>query len=448
MTRKLLVISGVLGLAAAGAGLYLHLPSMTTALTGAYLAVLAGLAGWIGSRRNRFGADGLIYACAATLVAGPALGLAAALAAMSGLGKMERKGEPFERALGDAALLISSVALAGLVGQMVPAGSSLLPVQMLAVGAALLAVWHIGGTVLVAAREAVAPVVAIRSRIAVAGTAGAAVAYALGYFVAGQLNGTAGYLLAPLLLAYVATVSVMRRNQEERGEALTHTIELAAQALNARDDYTQEHSRRTAELSAELAKRMGLVPQEVQAVEQAARLHDLGKIALPDGILAKPDRLTFEEWEQVAAHPSVGADIVSQHAELEHLAPIIRHHHEHFNGTGYPDGLRADEIPLGARIVAVAEVFDAIANPTPYRKSAMATEDAVRWIMQRSRRFYDPEVVAALQQIYGTPSRVASEPPEEETEELRGGPTPVNLELAPTPSWEGGDQTAPEQPAS
>lgn len=221
-----------------------------------------------------------------------------------------------------------------------------------------------------------------------------------GAFAALALADSAGYVLIPGLLLYSLAERRQSISRAQMEQALTHTIEMAASSLDARDGYTEAHSKRVGALAAEIGRRLRLDPQYCRELERAGILHDLGKVALPDRILNKPGKLSYEEWKQVTSHPALGADLLLQHAELEHLAPVVRAHHERLDGSGYPDGLKAEQIPLAARILAVAEVFDALTNPTPWRRSALAPEEAVWQIAKRSHHWYDPRVIDALRQIY------------------------------------------------
>ena len=157
-----------------------------------------------------------------------------------------------------------------------------------------------------------------------------------------------------------------------------------ANTLEARDLYTHGHSQRVAGLARRLALAVGLSDGSARAVAQAGLLHDIGKIGIPEAILRKPGPLTDAEWTVMRAHPVVGAQIVAPLEFLREEVSMIRHHHERVDGSGYPDGLRSDAIPLGARIVAVADVYDALSSDRPYR-----------------RRFSPGEVVAQIERWAG-----------------------------------------------
>jgi hypothetical protein len=164
-------------------------------------------------------------------------------------------------------------------------------------------------------------------------------------------------------------IEAERRRQEVR---VTGAGALLA-ALVARDDYTGEHSRAVVEQAVAVARRMGLTEEEVSDVEQVALLHDIGKIGVGDAMLNKPGPLTDPEWELMRMHPVIGEEIVASTKGLAHLAPAIRAEHERWDGKGYPDGLKGEEIPLASRIILVCDTFHAMTSDRPYRKALDAT---------------------------------------------------------------------------
>jgi putative nucleotidyltransferase with HDIG domain len=178
-------------------------------------------------------------------------------------------------------------------------------------------------------------------------------------------------------------------------------LDLAAQALDARDRYTESHSIRVAELAGKLGEQLELGGRDVELIRTAGSLHDLGKIGIRDDILNKPGPLTEEEWEIMRRHPDIGADMIAQHSALREVAPLVRHHHERWDGSGYPGGLKADVIPFGARILSVADSFDTITGARLYRRSVMTPIEGVEDISRRASQWYDPNVVDALRQIHG-----------------------------------------------
>lgn len=166
-----------------------------------------------------------------------------------------------------------------------------------------------------------------------------------------------------------------------------------ANALEAKDPYTRGHSTRVAELAGQLAMRIGLPRSATETIAQAALLHDLGKIGVPESILRKPGALTEQEWEIMRRHPVTGAQIVAPLEFFDDGAVIVRHHHERLDGSGYPDGLRGEAIPQGARIVAIADTYDALTSRRPYRASLTHAE-AIHVLRREGGRTLDAGLVA------------------------------------------------------
>jgi len=177
------------------------------------------------------------------------------------------------------------------------------------------------------------------------------------------------------------------------------TIEGLALAIDAKDHTTHEHLHRVRLYASEIAKELGLNELEVDALNAAALLHDIGKLAVPDHIISKPGRLTPEEFEKMKIHPVVGADILERVAFPYPVAPIVRSHHEKWDGSGYPDGLKGEEIPIGARILAAVDCLDAVASDRQYR-NALPLEKAMKLVVEESGRSYDPKVVEILARRY------------------------------------------------
>jgi putative two-component system response regulator len=172
-----------------------------------------------------------------------------------------------------------------------------------------------------------------------------------------------------------------------------------ARTVEARDQYTEKHLLRVADRSVAVARRVGMSDQEVESVRLGGLLHDLGKIAVPDGVLLKPGPLDRSEFALVRKHPEIGAEIVRPLRAFESPEPVVLHHHEHFDGTGYPYGLRGSAIPLAARVVAVADSFDAMTTDRPYR-AAMAPQDAFQRLEDGRGSQWDPEVVDVFLAAY------------------------------------------------
>jgi putative nucleotidyltransferase with HDIG domain len=225
-------------------------------------------------------------------------------------------------------------------------------------------------------------------------------------------KGLVGYIMAPGLFGFVLAVRGNVADAQRQAVLKDQTLELAAQALDARDRYTESHSIRVAELAARLGEQLELGDREVDLIRTAGSLHDLGKIGVRDDILNKPGPLTEEEWEIMRRHPDIGADMIAQHSALAEVAPLVRHHHERWDGSGYPASFKADVIPFGARILSVADSFDTITGPRLYRRSVMTPIEGVEDISRRASQWYDPNVVDALREIHGLRPLEVSDRPE------------------------------------
>jgi putative nucleotidyltransferase with HDIG domain len=220
-----------------------------------------------------------------------------------------------------------------------------------------------------------------------------------------------GYIIAPGLFGFVLAVRGNVADAQRQTLLKDQTLDLAAQALDARDRYTESHSIRVSELAGKLGEHLELGDRECELIRTAGSLHDLGKIGVRDDILNKPGPLTEEEWEVMRRHPDIGADMIAQHSALAEVAPIVRHHHERWDGTGYPAGLKGDVIPFGARILAVADSFDTITGTRLYRPSLMTPIEGVEDISRRADHWYDPNVVDALRELHGLkPLEVVNRP--------------------------------------
>ena len=182
-------------------------------------------------------------------------------------------------------------------------------------------------------------------------------------------------------------------------ENLFATLYAFVNAVEARDLYTREHSSRVTGISMIIGKQMGCSVEELDILNFAGHLHDIGKIGIRDDILLKPGRLTDDEFEKIKEHPTIGANIVEQMGFWEKEREIIRSHHERYDGTGYPDGLKQEQIPFLARILSVADVYDAMASDRAYRKR-MAEEIILKIINEGAGTQFDPDVVAAFVEVY------------------------------------------------
>lgn len=188
---------------------------------------------------------------------------------------------------------------------------------------------------------------------------------------------------------------------DQLNELYLSTIEALAMAVDAKDQITHGHIRRVQVYAVELAKKLGVRDHsQVRAIEAAALLHDMGKLAIPEHILNKPGKLTPAEFDKMKRHADIGADLLSSIKFPYPVVPIVRHHHENWNGRGYPAGISGTDIPLGARILAVVDCFDALTSDRPYRPR-LTTDEAFDIIRQRSGTVYDPLVVDSFIASYG-----------------------------------------------
>lgn len=210
--------------------------------------------------------------------------------------------------------------------------------------------------------------------------------------------------------SWLGRVEDAQRHITKINQMYLSTIGAFSTAIEAKDGVTSGHVHRVQAYALGLARALGVTdPPTVQALEAAALLHDTGKLAVPEHILNKPGKLTPAEFERMKAHVDVGADILSTIDFPYPVVPIVRAHHENWDGTGYPRGLRGEEIPIGARILAVVDCFDALTSDRPYRP-AMSEEDALAIIVQRRGTMYDPHVVDTFLRIHRdiTPQTSAS----------------------------------------
>jgi putative nucleotidyltransferase with HDIG domain len=176
-------------------------------------------------------------------------------------------------------------------------------------------------------------------------------------------------------------------------------IEALARTLAARDGSTHEHARRVRRYALALADEVSIHgDRTLTAIDAAALLHDIGKLGIPDRLLAKAGPLTPDEYDHVKQHAVIGADILSAVGFPGALAVIVRHHHENWDGTGYPDGLRGEAIPIGARVLSIVDCYDALTSDRPYRR-ALSHGRAVAMIHERCGTMYDPEMVKAFLRI-------------------------------------------------
>lgn len=208
------------------------------------------------------------------------------------------------------------------------------------------------------------------------------------------------------VVAQVVRRSLDRCRQDRRRLLLHDTrillgpLRALAAAVDAKQQAHASHSARVAEMACELGADLELDEDELRFLELAAIAHDIGKVCVPDALLNKPGRLTPDEWEMMREHPQKGAAMVGDVQELAYVAEVIRHHHEHLDGHGYPDGLKGESIPLLSRIIAVADALEAMTTDRPYR-SRLTVEDALAELRRWAGRQFDPYVVLACARRYG-----------------------------------------------
>jgi putative nucleotidyltransferase with HDIG domain len=179
------------------------------------------------------------------------------------------------------------------------------------------------------------------------------------------------------------------------GEDAHKVASILLKAVTPKDGYTSEHASQVARLSQLVGVELSLNEEEIEMLVVGALLHDLGKLAVSDAILEKPGPLTEQEWAVVKRHSDVGARMIEPIEVLSGAVPVVRHHHEHFDGTGYPDGLEGDEIPLAARIVAAVDAYDVMLRGRPYRQSHTQAE-ALEELSREAGLKFDRQVVEAL----------------------------------------------------
>lgn len=207
------------------------------------------------------------------------------------------------------------------------------------------------------------------------------------------------YLLYRSYCLYLGRMEADRLHSEEMSNLHVRTIEALALAIEAKDHTTADHLQRVQIYAMELGKELGMDKRDLEALRAASLLHDIGKLAVPEHIISKPGRLTPEEFEKMKVHPVVGAEILERVAFPYPVVPIVRAHHEKWDGTGYPYGIAGEAIPLGARILAAVDCLDALATDRQYRK-ALPLEEAIGVVRRDSGKAFDPRVVEVLDRRY------------------------------------------------
>jgi diguanylate cyclase (GGDEF)-like protein/putative nucleotidyltransferase with HDIG domain len=237
-------------------------------------------------------------------------------------------------------------------------------------------------------------------------------------------------------------VEIEKRHVEEIASLNMRTIEALALAIEAKDHTTHTHLQRVRTYAIEIAKEMGLPSDEIEALRAAALLHDIGKLGVPEHIINKPGKLTPEEFEKMKVHPLVGSEILERVAFPYPVAPIVRSHHERWDGSGYPAGLVGEEIPMGARILSVVDCLDAMSSDRQYRP-AIPLHEAMRQVKERSGTWFDPNVVALLESRYVDLERMAQTQDADFTPSAFAKHLRVERGLAPAAGFERAAEAAP-----
>ncbi|MGA8154006.1 MAG: diguanylate cyclase [Terriglobales bacterium] len=234
---------------------------------------------------------------------------------------------------------------------------------------------------------------------------GAGIAGAIGWFDQ-AFNWETSLLIVPVIYLiyrsyslYLGKLDDEKRHVEEMANLHLRTIEALALAIEAKDHTTHDHLQRVRVYAIEVAKELGVAGAEMEALHAAALLHDIGKLAVPEHIISKPGRLTPEEFEKMKIHPVVGAEILERVRFPYPVVPIVRAHHEKWDGSGYPYGLKGNEIPIGARVLTAVDYLDALASDRQYRR-ALPLEEAMQRLAAESGTSFDPRVVDVLQKRY------------------------------------------------
>ncbi len=211
-----------------------------------------------------------------------------------------------------------------------------------------------------------------------------------------QLPDGVGWWATLLFVVPLFTTRLAYARYVETRELFEQTIEALAKAVDARDKYTRNHSSRVSRIAEAMCREMRLPEHEIEKIKWSGLLHDIGKIGIRDNVLLKEGPLDKHERILMNQHPTIGAEIVEPATQLKAEAPLIRAHHEWFNGSGYPDGREALDIPLGARILTIADAYEAMTSSRPYRKTPLTHQQAVEQLEKFAGIQFDPEIVPVL----------------------------------------------------
>jgi putative nucleotidyltransferase with HDIG domain len=216
-------------------------------------------------------------------------------------------------------------------------------------------------------------------------------------YLVGAYGGSSYFMFALATIAIVEAYNPFKQLSDQR-DVLFASLAMVAHAIDLKDAYTGRHARDASETAVRIARALRLAEPEVRKIKLAGMLHDIGKVGVSGKIIRKPSSLSPEEMAQMRRHPVIGAEIMRPVELLADASEIVRHHHEYFDGSGYPDGLRGDGIPLGSRIVLVADAFNAITTNRPYRKARSKTE-ALEILKKHAGSQFDAQVVQALEGV-------------------------------------------------
>ncbi len=275
---------------------------------------------------------------------------------------------------------------------------------------------------------------------------GAAVAEALAYankyigYPTVLLTGPALYLIYRSYKLYLQRLEVEKKHVQEVSSLHLRTIEALALAIEAKDHTTHGHLQRVQVYAVEIAKDLGLNEEECNALRAASLLHDIGKLAVPEHIISKPGKLTHEEFEKMKIHPVVGAEILERVKFPYPVVPIVKAHHEKWDGSGYPYGLSGENIPIGARILSVVDCLDALATDRQYRR-ALPLDDAMKVVISESGKAFDPKVVDVLTTRYVELEQLA------QSKEHVKGKLSVDVKIVNGDSPAAGFEASPEEPS-
>jgi len=209
-----------------------------------------------------------------------------------------------------------------------------------------------------------------------------------------------GISAIPLVFAILTAIQIGNMFRNEYEQSKLDKLKLMAKSLEMRDSYTSGHSERAAELAYRIAKALGLSEKLCERIKMACTLHDVGKIGIPDYILGKPEKLSDSEFEIIKTHPTKSEQLLKSVRGMREEAKWVRHHHERWDGLGYPDGLSGEQIPLPSRIIAIADIYEALTSDRPYRR-AYSREEAIEMIREMSGTVLDPRVVDAFLKVIG-----------------------------------------------